>query len=174
MPEGVARPVDPASVIGQILQPQETRRIDYDVGATAPPLLALEPTVLGRAETNVAVLLKMLLVTPGYTSLGFAVTVKAPPELFKPPTAGAEALVGLIVEFDDGTRANLSASVPQIDVTLVGRLADQLLGSADDSQRYFYRVTNLHPSGEGARTSWKEGRGTTALQVGAAVVTLDF
>jgi hypothetical protein len=174
VPEGVARAVDSSSVIGQVLQPQETRRIEYDVGATAPPLLAFEPTVLGRAETNVGVLLKMLLVTPGYTSLGFTVTVKAPAELFKPPAAAAEALVGLIVEFDDGTRANLSASVPQIDVTLVGRLADQLLGTADDSQRYFYRVTNLHTSGEGARTSWKEGRGATALQVGAAVVTLDF
>jgi hypothetical protein len=172
--EGVARAVEPATVIGQVLQPQETRRIDYDVGTAAPPLLAFEPAILGRAEINLAVLLKMLLVTPGYTSLGFAVTVKAPAELFAPPAGGAEALVGLLVEFDDGTRANLSGRVPQVDVTLVGRLADQLLGTADDSQRYFYRVTNLHPSGEGARTSWKEGRGTAPLQVGAAVVALDF
>jgi len=116
----------------------------------------------------------MLLVTPGYASLGFALTVKAPPELFAPPSGGAETLIGLLVEFDDGTRTNLSGSTPQVDVTLVGRLADQLLGTADESQRYFYRVTNLHPSGEGARTTWLEGHGTAPLQVGAAVVKLDF
>ncbi len=43
-----------------------------------------------------------------------------------------------------------------------------------ETKTVFYRVTNLHASGEGARTSWKEGQGSTPLQVGSAVVQLDF
>lgn len=169
----LARAADPAAILGQILQPEETRQIDYDLDATAGPIVLFEPTVLGQAEANLPALLKLLMVTPGYTALGFSLTVKAAAGAFVPPVGGAEPLTGLLVEFDDGTRANLSNTEPA-EVTLVGRLTDQILGTADDSQRYFYRVTNLHASGEGARTSWREGHGTSALEVGTAVVTLDF
>lgn len=171
---GVARAVDPAAILGQILQPEQARQIDYELAANAGPIVSFEPTVLGRAEPNLPALLKLLLVTPGYTALGFSLTVKAAAGTFAPPAGEAEPLTGLLIEFDDGTRVTLSPNVEQAEVTLVGRLTDQILGTADDSQRYFYRVTNLHASGEGARTSWLEGHGTSALEVGTAVVRLDF
>jgi hypothetical protein len=113
-------------------------------------------------------------VTAGYTSLGFSVTVRAAPGTFGSTAGAAEPLSALLVEFDDGTRTTLSSGVDHVEVTVVGRLIDQILGTADDSQRYFYRVTNLHASGEGARTSWIEGHGTADLVVGGAVVKLDF
>lgn len=172
--EKLAQAVDPTSIIGQILKPEETCQVDYDLDATAGPIVAFEPTVLGQAEPNLPALLKLLMATPGYTALGFSLTVKAAAGAFVPPVSGAEPLTGLLVEFDDGTRANLSPIAEQVEVTLVGRLTDQILGTTDDSQRYFYRVTNLHASGEGARTSWLEGHGTSALEVGTAVVRLDF
>jgi hypothetical protein len=171
---GMARAVDPATIVGQLFQPEEARQIDYDVTGAPADLLSFEPTVLARPEPNLPALLKLLMLSTGYTSLGFSLTVKAAANVFGPPAAGAEPLTGLIVEFDDGSRVTLSSSNDQVNVTLVGRLIDQILGTADDSQRYFYRVTNLHASGEGARTSWVEGEGATPLEVGTAIVRLDF
>ena len=67
---------------------------------------------------------------------------------------------------------NLKISAALVAVFVLGLAL--FLGTGDDSQRYFYRVTNLHASGEGARTSWLEGHGPTPLQVGTATVKLDF
>lgn len=169
-----AHAVDAGSIVGQVFQPQESREIMYDVSGGAADVDDLEPTVLARAEPNLPALLKLLMLTPGYASLGFSLAVKAAATAFAPSTGGGEALTGLLVEFDDGSRATLTPSQPQMDVSLVGRLLDQILGTGDDSQRYFYRVTNLHASGEGARTSWLEGRGAASLEVGVAAVRLDF
>ena len=80
----------------------------------------------------------------------------------------------MIVEFDDGTRTTLTAADDNEPVEIFGRIVDQILGTADDSQRYFYRVTNLHASVEGARTSWIEGHGETPIEVTSAIGKLDF
>jgi hypothetical protein len=170
---GVAQPVDAGSLVNQLLEPQETRQIDYEVTGTTAPIVDFTPSVLGDAEPNLSALLRLLMITRGYSSLGFTVPVKAAQGTFT-PAAGAEPLTGLLVEFDDGTRANLTPGRDQIEVTVVGRLIDQILGTADDSQRYFFRVTNLHAGGEGARTSWIEGHGSAPLEVGSAVVKFDF
>jgi hypothetical protein len=172
---GVAQAVDAASLVGLVLQPQESKAIDYEVSGATDAIAAFEPTVLGRPEPNLPALLKLLMLTPGYSALGFALKVKAADGVFGATAAGQEPLIGLLVEFDDGTRAKLGPDSGEVDVNLVGRLVDQILGTADESQRFFYRVTNLHTSGEGARSSWVEGHGgTTTLQVGTAVVKLDF
>ncbi len=169
---GVARAVDPGAFVGQLLQPQETREIAYEVTGELPPE-GFEPIVLAQVDPNLPALLKLLMLTPGYASLGFSVVVKAAANAFA-PRQGSETLTGLLVEFDDGTRGTLTPSQPQVDVTLVGRLLDQILGTGDDSQRYFYRVTNMHAAGEGARTSWLEGQGSAPLEIGVAAVRLDF
>jgi hypothetical protein len=171
---GVAHAVNPDALLNQLLQPEETRQIDYDAAGAGADVVDFSPTVLGQAEPNLSALLRLLMVARGYTSLGFSVSVHAADGVFAPPAAGTEPLTGLLVEFDDGTRANLSPTADRVDVTVVGRLIDQILGTADDSQRFFYRVTNLHASGEGARTSWTEGHGTAPLEVSSAVVRLDF
>jgi hypothetical protein len=49
-----------------------------------------------------------------------------------------------------------------------------LLGRSGDSQRYFYRVTNLHASGEGARSTWEQGQGSGALTITSARAKVDF
>lgn len=170
----MAHAVEPGTIIGQLLQPQESRELDYDITGTAADLSTFNPYVLARAEPNLPALLKLLMLTPGYASLGFPLTVKAAAGAFAPVAGGAEALTGLLVEFDDGSRITLGPDLMQAEVNLVGRLLDQILGTADDSQRYFYRVTNLHGSGEGARTGWMEGRGTAPLDIGTAVARLDF
>lgn len=170
----MAHAVDAGSIVGQLLQPQESREVAYDITGTPTDLSGFNPYVLARAEPNLPALLKLLMLTPGYTSLGFPLTVKAAAGAFAPPAAGAEALTGLLVEFDDGSRLTLGPSLMEAEVHLVGRLIDQILGTADDSQRYFYRVTNLHAGGEGARTGWLEGRGTAPLDIGTAVARLDF
>ncbi len=170
---GVAHAVDASSIVGLLLQPQESRTIDYEVGAGGAGV-EFEPTVVGRPEPNLPVLLKRLMLTPGYTALGFSLKVKAADGVFGATAAGQEPLVGLSVEFDDGSRATIGPDSGEVEVNLVGRLVDQILGTADNSQRYFYRVTNVHSTGEGARSSWFEGQGTTTLQVGTAVVKLDF
>ncbi len=172
--EAVAVPVDAASVIGRRLKPQEFIDIDYQL--TPPDAVAesFDPIVFGRVHPNLNALLKLFMLNSGYSSLSFALTVSAADGVFGPAAAGSEPLIGLLVEFDDGSQAQLTPEDPESEVTLVGRLIDQLLGEQDDQQRYFYRVTNLHASGEGARTSWKEGQGSDPLQVGSAVVQLDF
>jgi hypothetical protein len=169
---GVAHAVDASSIVGLLLQPQESRTIDYEVGDAA--FAEFEPTIVGRPEPNLPVLLKRLMLTPGYTALGFSLKVKAADGVFGATAGSEEPLVGLLVEFDDGSRATIGPDSGEVEVNLVGRLVDQILGAADDSQRYFYRVTNLHATGEGARSSWREEHGTSTLQVGAAVVKLDF
>jgi hypothetical protein len=173
---GVAHAVNATALLGQVLQPGEVREIDYDTSGTTSPVLDLSPTVAGETnEPNLPALLKLLMVTQGYSSLTFSVTVATPPETFGQATDSEDGpIIGLLVEFDDGSKARLTASNPSVPVMLVGRLLDQLLGTADDSQKYFYRVTNLHARGEGARTSWQQGQGTGKLDVSGAVVKLDF
>jgi hypothetical protein len=169
----VAHPVDPASAIGKTLQPQGSLQIDYDSGPAATAPADFDPSVLGRATPKLDALLRLLMVTPGYASLGFGVTLKAADGSFT-ATAGTEPITGLLVEFDDGTRVTLTPQSTQVEVSLVGSLIEQLMGRPNDSQRYLFRVTNLYAGGEGARTSWTEGHGGTPLQVGAAQVQLDF
>lgn len=170
----VAVPVDAASVIGRRLKPQEFIDVDYRLTPPDAAVESFDPIVFGRVHPDLNALLKLFMLNSGYSSLSFAVAVSAADGVFGPAAAGAEPLIGLLVEFDDGSRAELTPAAPKSEVTLVGRLVDQLLGATDDQQRYFYRVTNLHASGEGARTSWKEGQGSQPLQVGSAVVQLDF
>jgi hypothetical protein len=162
------------SHLAQLLAPQAIREIIYEVTPQATAVTSLMPIIVGRPELNLAALLKELLVTPGYSTLGFAVKVAAVQGVFDAAAGGAEPVTALMVEFDDGTRATVSSGQPEVEVKLIGRLSDQLLGTADDQQRFFYRVTNVHASGEGARTSWMEGRGGVPLSVGAAIVKLDF
>ncbi len=170
----VAHAVDAGSVLNQVLQPQETKEIVYEVNPPATPVTTIEPMVMGEVKPDLNALLKLLIVTPGYSALGFSLTVQAAEGTFQPAPSGGEAITELLVEFDDGTKANLSADTPQVEVSLVGRLIDQILGSADDQQRYFYRVTNIHASGEGARTAWNEGHGTEPLKVGTANGQMDL
>jgi hypothetical protein len=169
----VAKVLNAGSLINKKLAPQEVVDIEYQVTPSDANVGSILPEVFGSVEPNLNELLKVLMLSPGYSSMGFSVPVKAADGLFS-TTRGPEPLTGLLVEFDDGTRAKLTPEAPATQVSLVGRLADQLLGKVDDQHRYFYRVTNLHPSGEGARTSWKEGQGEDLLQVGTAVVQLDF
>lgn len=170
---GLARPVDPASAIGKVLQPQGALQVDYESGIATPAPDDFDPTILGRPMPKFDALLRLLMVTPGYASLGFDVTVQAGADSFA-AAAGADPITGLQVEFDDGTRTTLTPHNLQTEVSLSGRLLDQLMGGAGDSQRYFFRVTNLHPSGEGARTSWEAGQAGAPLAVAAAQVKLDF
>ena len=170
----VATPVDGANLAGRSLAPQETVEVDYQVNPPDAVVDSLQPVVFGRVEPNLNALLKLFVLNTGYSSMSFAVEVKAAAGVFTPPTQGAEPVTGLLVEFDDGSKAELTPEEPETEVTLVGRLIDQLMGGAGDQQRYFYRVTNLHPSGEGARTGWKEGQGAEPVAVGTAVVQLDF
>jgi hypothetical protein len=131
-------------------------------------ITSLAPTIVGRVEPDLPVLLKELMVTPGYSSLSFSLTVRAAEGVFGSPTAGSEPLTGLLVEFDDGTQVTLTAEDPETEVTLIGRLIGQILGTADDQQKYLYRVTNVYASGEGERTKWEDGQGTGDLEVVAA------
>ena len=172
-PGVVANPVDAGSVLNRKLLPQQSVQIDYQVTPAGTPVVSIAPLVLGTVEPNLSTLLKVLMLSPGYKSLSFTVPVSAASGVFG-TTQGTETLIGLLVEFDDGSRAELTAEAPATEVTLVGRLIDQILGTTDDQHRYLYRVTNIHPSGEGARSSWREGQGATPLQVGAAIVQLDF
>jgi hypothetical protein len=171
---GVAHAVNPETVINQLLQPQEARQIDYVVSGSTEPLAEFSPAAIGYIEPNLPALLKLLMLTSGYSSLGFKVAVRAVAGAFAQPAAGQEPLTGLLVEFDDGARATLTAADPDAEVAVVGRLTDQILGTADQTQRFFYRVTNMHPSGEGARTSWLDGQGSGLIEVAGAVGTLDF
>lgn len=173
---GFATPVEPGQWLERTLQPQEAVQIDYDFGAT-PPGGDFDPSVIARTEPRFDVLLRLLLMTQGYPSLGFPLVIGAAAGSFAAAAdapATADALSGLLVEFDDGTRSTLTPALPQAEVQLMGRLIDQLNGRGDEAQRYFYRVTNLHAAGEGARTGWLEGQGSNPLQVGPVQATLPF
>jgi hypothetical protein len=168
----MATPVNPGGYLNRRLQPQEVVQINYQVTPPDTPVVSIVPLVYGTVEPNLTLLLRALMLSPGFKSLSFTVPVSAAEGVFG-TTQGSEALTGLLVEFDDGSRAQLSAAAPAAQVTLVGRLVDQILGKADDQHRYLYRVTNLHTSGEGARGNWREGQGVAPLQIGA-VTQLDF
>jgi len=169
----VANALDSGAILNKQLKPQESVEIEYQVTPPDTTVVSIVPLVFGTVEPNLNALLKVLMVSPGFNSMSFTVPVKAADGVFA-NTQGAEPLTGLLVEFDDGTKAKLTAEAPATEVSLVGRLADQLMGKADDQHHYFYRVTNLHPSGEGARTSWHDGHGSDPLVVGTAVVQLDI
>lgn len=168
--------VNPAAAIGRVLKSQEVMTLDYQAPSGAGGMVPVEPTILGEVQPDFKTLLKLLLVKPGYDTLSFPLTIQALEGTFQAnkPVDG-EALSGLLVEFDDGTRVTLTPGDETAEVTLVGRLIDQILGTSDDQQRYFYRVTNLTSSGEGARTGWLERRGVDGvLKVSAVVAQLDF
>lgn len=174
-PGVVANAADPGSVLNKRLEPQQTIEIDYQITPADAPVESIDPVVLGSVDPNISALLKGLMVSTGFSSLGFTVGVSTAAGAFgRTPQPGEEPLTGLLVEFDDGTKAKLTPESPAAEVSLLGRLTDALLGVETEQQRYFHRVTNLHPSGEGARTGWSEGREGQALEVGTAVVKLDF
>jgi hypothetical protein len=170
----VAHVVDAGAFINKQLESRKWVDIDYLV---PPPhdakVVDVKPTVFGRVEPDLKALLRVLMLSPGYSSMGFTVPVKAKDGVFA-TSQGPEPLTGLLVEFDDGTKTRLTPEDPATEVFLVGRLADHLLGKVDDQHRYFFRVTNLHPSGEGARSGWWERQGSDLLDVPATVVQLDF
>lgn len=174
LPDGTAaRPVGAAELVGRILRPQERVVVRYRLDAPGADVPLLQPLVLGRSRPEPGALLKLLLRSEsGFESLGFGMTVKAVDGSFTAADDGAGAITGLRVEFDDGTEIELTADAPQQEVSLVGRLLDQLTGGADDQHRYLYRVTNLHPTGEGARSAWMDGQGAGTLQVAPAAGTL--
>lgn len=169
----VASVVDKAEWLGQTLPPQGSVDVVYQVEPAGTGVVHLEPVVVAEVGPDLNALLRRLLIKPGFESLGFALSVSALEGSFGPPEDGGSAVVGLVVEFDDGSRVELSEDEPEVEAQLSGRLLDQLMGQADDQQRYFYRVTNVHPDGEGARTSWFEGAGDTPLEVGPAFVALE-
>ena len=171
---GVARAIDIATLQNRVLQPQETCDVDYEVTGATTPLGEFSPTILGRIEPNLPALLGLLMLTQGYSSMGFSLAVNAAEGAFANTAATGEPLTGLLVEFDDGTKTRLTATKTSSEVTVVGRLVNQILGTADDTQRFFYRVTNLHAAGEGARTSWTEGNGTAPITVTRAGGGFDF
>jgi hypothetical protein len=173
-PNVTAQAVDAAQWVGRTIEPAGQIELEYRVSDPEFPVSTLDPVVLAAPKPDVAALLGRLIVTPGYASLAFSVSVEAVNGVFGPPADGEEALSGLLVEFDDGSQATLSPDLMRTEVTLLSRIIDQIFGGADRQQRYFYRVTNLHLSGEGARTGWREGQGSGTLRVGAAVVQLDF
>ena len=164
----VAMPLDRESLLDKELLPGERVEVRYQVNPADAVVDDIDPMILGRVKPDGRALLPLLLSRPGYASLGFSLTVRAAERVFDPPAGGGEPIVGLLVEFDDGTELELTPEEPEEQVTLVGRLVDQIMGTEDDRQRYFYRVTNLLASGEGARTSWEEGEGVEALEVAAA------
>lgn len=174
LPDGTAaRPVGAAELVGRVLRPQERVVVRYRLDAPGADVPHLRPLVIARSRPEPGALLKLLLRSEsGFESLGFGVTVKAVDGSFAATDDGAGAITGLRVEFDDGTEVELTADAPQHEVSLVGRLLDQLTGGADDQHRYLYRVTNLHPTGEGARSAWMDGQGAGALQVAPAAGTL--
>lgn len=174
LPNGTAaRPVGAAELVGRVLRPQEHVVVRYRLDAPGADVPLLRPLVIARSRPEPGALLKLLLRSEsGFESLGFRVTVRAVDGSFAATDDGAGAIIGLRVEFDDGTDVELTADAPQQEVGLVGRVLDQLTGGADDQHRYLYRVTNLHPTGEGARSAWMDGQGTGALQVAPAAGTL--
>lgn len=174
LPDGTAaRPVGAAELVGRVLRAQERVVVRYRLDTPGADVPLLQPLVIGRSRPEPGALLKLLLRSEsGFESLGFGMTVKAVDGSFTAADDGAGAITGLRVEFDDGTEIELTADAPQQEVSLVGRLLDQLTGGADDQHRYLYRVTNLHPTGEGARSAWMDGQGAGALQVAPAAGTL--
>ncbi len=169
----VAHAVDPQNHTGQTLQPNETRIIEYAVVPPTTALTELVPVVVGAPVPDVNRLFQLLTVATGFGSQSFTVKVRAAPGLFGVAPAAGLPLVGLLVEFDDGTRVTLTPEQPEQDVAVMGRFLDRLQGNADTQDRYFFRVTNLHADGEGARTAWSERRGTAVLEVGTASGAMD-
>jgi hypothetical protein len=168
----VAWPVGAAQLVGRVLRPQEHVVVRYRIDGPSSEVPRLQPLVIARSRPEPTALLKLLLrAESGFASLGFGVTVRAVEGSFAAANDGASAIVGLRVEFDDGTEVALAADAPQQEVSLVGRLLDQLTGGADQQRRFLYRVTNLHPTGEGARSAWMEGHGAGTLQVAPAAGT---
>lgn len=172
----IAHAVDAASVLGTRLRPQETIELEYSVTPVDAPVVSLDPLVIGEIEPDLPALLRMMMVNSGAGSLGFTLSVRAADGTFAPVDsdgASGDVLTGLDIEFDDGRIVELDASQPEVEVTVTSRLINALMGTPDEDKRYFYRVTNIHPTGEGARTGWLEGHGDETLEVGHAVVQLD-
>ncbi len=169
----VAHAVDPHNHTGQTLAPNELRMIEYRVQPPEAAVLSFRPVIVGTPVPDPNELFRLLAITSGATTGGFSVHLRAAAGAFT-PRAGAPALSGLLVEFDDGTRVTLTPSAPERDVGLVGHFLDRLAGRPDDQQRYLFRVTNLHADGEGARTTWSERHGAGVLEVGTASGAMDF
>ncbi|PSN19930.1 hypothetical protein C7271_04735 [filamentous cyanobacterium CCP5] len=174
-----AHAVNAGELINRILRPQEMITVDYQLSPADADIVpeARSLTILGEIQPDFNALLRLLMVKQGYESLGFSLQVEAVAGTFESgKTANGETLSGLLVEFDDGTQVILTPEEEVVEVNLIGRLIDQILGTADDEHRYFYRVTNLTSDNlEGARTHWREEQGTSGpLKVTPAVVQLDF
>ncbi len=169
---GRAAPVNGSTVIGRRLAPMEAVEVRYQLEDPAVVLTDFAPPVLAQPHPDVQRLCAQLIEgPPGYDSMAFAVPVAAADGVFAATDDPATQLTGLLVEFDDDSRVTLTPDAPEVEVSLIGRLLDQVFAPDGDDreERYFYRVTNLHLAGEGARSAWQEAKGTSPLTVGVAL-----
>ena len=159
-PGVMAAPLSP--VLPLVVRPGETIQIEY----AAPPqavVTAIEPVLSAVAQVEPHFLWRMLMVNRGYTSNTFTIQVAIDPGYFgPPPSEKQELLTGVLVEFEADTEVTLTAQRPSAEVVLRMPILDRLL-KEPTAQGYRYRVTNLHVSGEGARTNWQASEGDLQL-----------
>ncbi len=167
IPGGVARVAGAVegALQERVLAPGASFDVVCAVEPADLPVYALRPPIEVEIAEDATTVLAKLCATEGVEADETTIEVTTDAAAFG-AGPGGEPLEALIVEFDDGTRAVLTAAAPSTRVTLLQRLLLRVLRHPD-ADRFLYRVTNVLPGGrEDARSSWGEHRGGGTLLVG--------
>jgi hypothetical protein len=166
----------PQSNLGVVIPAGGSMDLDYRLDPPDADVDDIEPLLRVMVRTDLHALLPKLMVNKGYAAETFDLTVTCDAAFFGQTPSGAPGpLTALLVEFEGGgADVVLAAAKPQADVKIRMPILPWLLQESG-GQRYRYRVTNLHGSGEavrpGAVGGWTDGEGggtLTVRPVGAA------
>jgi hypothetical protein len=143
--------------------------LDYRLDPPDADVDDIEPLLRVMVRTDLRALLPKLMVNRGYAADTFDLKVTCDPAFFGQTPPGAPGpLTGLLVEFEADADAVLVPAAPSKDVKVRMPILPWLL-KEPGGQRYRYRVTNLHGTGEGVRPGavggWVDGEGGGTLTV---------
>jgi hypothetical protein len=158
----------PGAFTPSTVAPGQTVSLDYSVQPPDAPVIDIEPDLDMAVVTDAVTLLPMLMAKEGYRSDTFQVNVSISADYFTTPAADGSTLQQVLVEFDCGVSALLTAAKNSQTVTLQMPWLPYLLDEPEAKQ-YQYRVTDFwqaEPSPiSGTPGSWQSGAGEADLAV---------
>jgi hypothetical protein len=168
-PAGMGAFAFPQSDVGLTVPAGGSVNLDYRLDPPDADVDDIEPLLRVIVRTDLRALLPKLMMNRGYAADTFDLKVACDAAFFGQTPPGAPGpLTGLLVEFEADADAVLVPAAPSKDVKVRMPILPWLL-KEPGGQRYRYRVTNLHGTGEGVRPGavggWVDGEGGGTLTV---------
>ncbi|MBC8163784.1 MAG: hypothetical protein H7Z42_21460, partial [Roseiflexaceae bacterium] len=143
----------PQAFAPALIGPGQTADVAYKIAPAGEPLRAIDPQLNAQVLIDDYKLLwRKLVVQQGFTSEKFTITVAIQgPEYFASSPDGVAMLTSVLVEFDSGATATLTAEAQSATVELSRGYLAVLIG---DFSTYRFRTAANYSTGVIATTEW--------------------